>query len=358
MSVRKEIHELWLSQVIASNDKVRLCNQVRICRNLHGYVFPVKATSEDRKAISQQVQKACEHLTQFKRDWVVLHWSDCSNEERCLLKRLCRLDFPCEETVIAYHKQGGETIIINDGDALRIQATSPHLSLNALWKTLDKIERRFQNHLSYAFDPEKGYATTSPAHYGNGLDIRVFVHIPALSFKRKLTQMQESLKAMQLKMDAVEVIEDKILGHQFFITNTVALGCSEEDLLEHVASAVQEIVQQEDLLRKQLLKENETFVRDSVSRALGVLKNCYELTFEEGMNLISIVLMGIDMGMLPSEKREALIVLWVSMQHDYLIEFSGKTFDVGLEKKVRADVVRSYFETYSGGLIQEGTYVS
>lgn len=358
MSVRKEIHELWLNQATASNGQIRLGNHVRICRNLQGHIFPAKGTSVERREISQQIQKACGHLTHFKRDWVVLFWSDCTDEERRVLTRSCRLDFPCEETVIAYHKNGHEEIIINDGDALRIQATSSELSLSSLWKSLDRIDSRFQDYLPYAFDPEKGYATALPSACGNGLDVRVLVHIPALCFMRKLLQMQEALKTMQLKMDAIEVTGDRILGHRFFITNAVALGCAEEDLLKHIDDVTHEIVQQEEALRMKLWKDNASFIKDSISRAMGVLSSCYELTFEEGMNLISVILMGMDMGLVPSEKRDALLLLWASMQRDYLSEFCGKTFDTHSENEVRSDAVRAYFEAYKGALTREVDHVS
>ena len=293
-----------------------------------------------------------------KKDWVVIHWNSCTDAERRVLKRLCRLDFPCEETAIVFDKKSLAIYVINDGDALRIQAASSDLSLGSLWKLLDKIDTRLQNYLPYAFDPEKGYATASPTNYGDGLDVRVQVHIPALCFKQKLIQMQEALKIMHLKVDAVEVLGDKILGHRFFVTNTVALGCSEEDLVNHVDVAAQDIVKQEAALRAHLWKIDDSFMKDSISRAIGVLKSCYELTFEEGMNLISVILMGMDMGVVSDHGRDALMSLWASMPCEFLSEFCGKSFDPRSENKVRAGIVRAYFAGCDDALVKEVDYVS
>ena len=314
MSVREEIRTLWTEKSRLMNGKVRLCSQVRICRNLQGYPFPVKASSTDRQAISSILLKALGHRMRPKKDWLIIPWNTCTEIERRILTRICSLDFPCEETVIVFHKKGLGVFIINDGDALRIQGMN-HYNLYQLWNYVNTCDDKLQKYLPYAFDPEKGYATASPSNYGTGLDIRSLVHIPALCFKQKLIQIQEALKVMQLRMEPVEFVGDKILGHLFYVTHDVAQGCSEADLVKHVDDVTQDIVKQEEALRTHLWKENANFMRDSISRAIGVLKSCYELTFEEGMNLISVVLMGMDMGLIPEDGRDALLSLWALMPY-------------------------------------------
>ena len=358
MSVREEIHELWRRQSGMINGRIRLCDQVRICRNLQGYPFPVKASSTDRQVISSVILKALGHLMRPKKDWVTLPWNTCTNIERRVLTRVCSLDFPCEETVIVFNKKSPVLFIINDGDALRIQCTTVHVKLLSLWNCLNEKDDKLQKYLPYAFDPERGYATTSPSNYGTGLDVRTWVHIPALCFKQKLIQIQEALKVMQLKMDPVEVVGDKILGHQFYLTHNVAQGCSEEDLIRHIDAVVQDIVKQEEALRAHLLAEDDNFMKDSISRAVGVLKSCYELTFEEGMNLISVVLMGMDMGVLPEDGRDALSSLWALMPREVLAEFYDKAPESHSENEMRASIVRTYFSKYDNALVGEVDYVS
>ena len=358
MSVRDEIHELWNEQSGMINGRIRLCDQVRICRNLQGYPFPVKASSVDRQAISSVILKALGHLMRPKKDWVIIPWNTCTEVERQVLTRVCSLDFPCEETVIVFNRKNPIVFIINDGDALRIQSTVTHSELYALWDYLDEKDDRLQKYLPYAFDPARGYPTASPSNCGMGLDIRTLVHIPALCFKQKLIQIQEALKVMQLRMDPVEVVGDKILGHQFYLTHNVAQGCSEEDLVRHIDVVAQDVVKQEEALRAHLWAEDDNFMKDSISRAVGVLKSCYELTFEEGMNLISVVLMGMDMGVLPEDGREALSALWSLMPREVLTEFCDKASEFHSENKMRASIVRAYFAEYDGALIKEVAYVS
>ena len=357
MSVRKEIRDLWLRQATTFGCGICYCNQVRICRNLQGYPFPIKASSADRQAISLKIQKALSHFITSKRDWGFIHWNTCTDSERQIVKRLCDLEFPCEETVVIFNKTKYGMFVINDGDALKIQEIKNH-PVDFLWHWMNEVDDKLQEYLPYAFDPEKGYATSSPSNYGSGLDIRAYVHIPALCFKQKLLQIQDALKVMQLRMDAVEVIEDKILGHQFYVTNTVAQGCSEEELLKHVDAAAQDIAKQEEALRVELWQDDNNFMRDSIARALGVLKSCYELSFEEGMNLISVALMGMDMGIVPKEDRFDLVCLWRMMPRELLCEFCHKRFASLSEKEIRAFTMHDYFDECDRDLIEEVHYVS
>ena len=356
MSVRKEIHELLERRFYIQEGNGELCCHMRICRNLQGYAFPVKASRADRQKISLMIQDALAQLAGPKQKLTIIPWSTCSDEERRFLKRLYHLEAPCEETAIVYGKKFRDSFIINDGDALRLDGIISLRMMWAIWKSLNKLENQLQDYLPFAFDPERGYATVSPSCYGTGVDVRAHVHLPALCFKQKLVQLQEALKVMHLKMDAVEVLGDKILGHQFFITPTTTQGCSEEEALDHLITTVEEVVKREKRVRDYLWRNDRNFMKDSISRAIGVLKSCYELTFEEGMNLISVVLMGMDMGIVPHEGKLDLASLWGLMPIEFLAECCKGAFDPNYENKIRAEAVRAYFLAYNIDVINNDAY--
>ena len=361
MRIRDEIHELFRLQSLVVDGEIRLCDRICICRNLQGYPFPLKASSKDREAISSIILKALEHImTSPKKAWVIIRWNTCTDAERQVLKRACALEFPCEETVIVYFtKNPAFYFIINDGDALRIQCSRPNFKIRLLLKKVSEYDDKLQKYLPYAFDPEKGYATCSPSNYGTGLDVRTMVHIPALCFKQRLIQIQEALKVMRLKMEPVEVVGDKILGHLFYITHDVAQGCSERDLINHIDKVAEDIVKQEIDLQNHLWETDNSFMRDSISRAIGVLKNCYELTFEEGMNLISVVLMGMGMGVVTDKGHEVLLNLWSSISPEHIMAFCDKlSMGLCIESSIRAGTVRTHFSEYDDGLVKEEDYVS
>ena len=103
MNIREEIYELLKTQSLVVKGDIRLCDRICICRNLQGYPFPLKASSKDREAISSVILEVLERvMTRPKKAWVVIRWNTCTEAERQILKRVCSLEFPCEETVIVY----------------------------------------------------------------------------------------------------------------------------------------------------------------------------------------------------------------------------------------------------------------
>ena len=119
---------------------------------------------------------------------------------------------------------------------------------------------------------------------------------------------------------------------------------------------MEEVVKREKRVRDYLWRNDRNFMKDSISRAIGVLKSCYELTFEEGMNLISVVLMGMDMGIVPHEGKLDLASLWGLMPTEFLAECCKEAFDPNYENEIRAEAVRAYFLAYNIDVIEDDPY--
>ena len=95
---------------------------------------------------------------------------------------------------------------------------------------------------------------------------------------------------------------------------------------------------------------------------MGLLKNCFELNFEESMNLLSLVRMAIDLGLIDTIKPESLTSLWNIMSLANLKEFCSKDCSINDENCVRADIVRAFFAKISNlslkNNLKEVSYVS
>ena len=360
--VRKEICD-WLKTFFGFNKEPgEKLNCVRIARNLEGFPFACQATSEEKDQISREVLKACRCcLPDFKKDYCILKWQECNATEREFLISTCFLEDPTDDTLLVFQKNKKAFILLNDCDHIRFQWIEPGSAPRALWQQLNALESLLEENLSYSFDPEKGYNTCSLDTRGTGVKIFSLVHIPAICYKQQLNQVVAALEAMSLKLEPYAKIEDRVLGHLFFVTNTTGLGCSEEILMEHVEKTVQTIITQENQIRKELLDNNENFVKDSVGRSLGVLRSCYELNLEEAMNLISVVVMARDLGIVNDEKRTTLMKLWYSMRFERLQQYLKQDFDYLNENQIRAEAVRKFFQKTEGFCTIEskgGAYVS
>ena len=360
--VRKEICD-WLKTFLGFNKEpgVKL-NCVRIARNLENFPFACQATSEQKNQINREVLKACRCcLPDFKKEYIILKWQECNATERELLISTCFLEDPTDDTLLVFKRNKNAFIVLNDCDHIRFQWIEPGSIPRLLWQQLNVFESLLEENLSYSFDPEKGYNTCSADTRGTGVKIFSLVHIPAICYKQQLNQVVAALEAMSLQLEPYAKIEDRILGHLFWVTNTTGLGCSENVLVEHVEKTTQAIITQENRVRKDLLDNNENFVKDSVGRSLGVLRSCYELNFEEAMNLISVVVMAMDLGLVNDKKRTTLMKLWYSMRSERLPQYLKKDFDYLNENQIRAEAVRNFFQKNADFYTIEskgGAYVS
>ena len=335
------LHPWWLHQTRLSNGAVRLSQTVTIVRNLEGLPFPMRATAAQRETVAQQLRVALEGLEDFKDECIECPWNAASHRERVLLKSLAGLEQPCDEAVIWYHSKNFIHIVINDGEHIRFHLTSANGALRNTWAALDTLEERLGEKLTYAFDPKSGFATSNPQVAGMGLDAQILLHLPALCFDRQLPKLIKAASEMNLKLEPLRVSDDKAVGHLFLLFNTANSGTDEKSLLAHIEDVAEKIVAEERRARKVMITEHADFTRDSLGRSLGLLGNCGELTFEEGRHLLSIVVMAVDEGILPTQKRALLLRLWCSLGHARLCEFFQESIPSSDEDRVRAAVVKA-----------------
>ena len=331
------LRPLWLHQTRLSGKAVRLNQNVTIVRNLEGLPFPAQASLPQRNIIVEQIREA---LGDFKTEWIECPLSIASSQERALLKSLANLEQPCDETVIWYHSKNFTQIIANDGDHVRFYGTFPGGTLKNAWGSLDALEEKIGEQLDYAFDPTNGYSASEPQLCGMGLRVQLLLHLPALCFDRQLPKLIEAASEMDLRLEPLRVSDHKALGHLFLLSNAVNLGIDEKSLLTHLETIAEKIISEELRIRKVMLTEHAAFSRDSIGRSLGLLGNCCELTFEEAMHLLSVVVMAVDNGILSVRKRALLLRLWRSLSLEHLREFCQKAISSSDEDRARAAIVK------------------
>lgn len=335
------IHPLWLHQSHVSTQPVRLSQSVALIRNLEGFPFSTQASNQQRKEVSHQLLQALQHVPNFQKEWVACPWENASHAERALLQSTVHLANPCDETVVWYHQKSFLQIITHDEDHIRLQWTKPSGTLKSVWQSVNELEETLGTQVRYAFTPQQGYFTSSLETLGMGLQIRVLLHLPALCFDQQLPALIQAASEMDLQLKPIQVVNDKVLGHLFYLSNRVNLGTDEKTLLAHVEKVTEQLVTEELRVRKEMLTKHTTFTQDSVGRAIGLLKNCYELSFEEASNLLSILLMAVDNGMLPKRQRSALTLLWNSLSRENLSEFCQKAIPLSEESHLRAQIVKA-----------------
>jgi len=119
------------------------------------------------------------------------------------------------------------------------------------------------------------------------------------------------------------------------------LGKSEEELVDHLDKIIRQVIQYEDQARQVLLRDAPQVTEDKIWRAYGLLRYARSLPFEELMNLLSGIRLGVGLKLLPELRVYTLNKLMIFTQTAHLEQAAGRDLSPGECDAHRAAYVRS-----------------
>ena len=131
-------------------------------------------------------------------------------------------------------------------------------------------------------------------------DFQPKLHLPGLVLTKEVGKVLQGLAQVGLTHRGLYGEGSEIVGNFFQLSNQTTLGKSEDELLDHLGKIVRQVIEYEEQARDVLLRTAPDEVADKTWRAYGLLKYARKLTFEETMNLLSGVRLGVG---LRSEER-------------------------------------------------------
>ena len=85
-------------------------------------------------------------------------------------------------------------------------------------------------------------------------------------------------------------------GSMFQISNQTTLGEAEDDIIKRLNGVLQSIIDHEINAREKLLEADSHKLFDKIGRAFGILRHSHQMSSSEAMNLLSLLRLGIDLG--------------------------------------------------------------
>jgi protein arginine kinase len=140
----------------------------------------------------------------------------------------------------------------------------------------------------------------------------------------------------------------EVVGQFFQLSNQTTLGSSERELLDHLGKMVRQVMDYEEQARQVLLRDAATVIEDKVWRAYGLLRYARSLSFEEAMNLLSPVRLGVGVGLIPDVAMYTLNKLLIYTQPAHLAIAEGIGPDDADLPFRRARFVRKVLESEVG----------
>jgi len=332
-----------------------LSTRIRLARNLQGTAFTPRARDEDRERILRDVVDAARG-TKALADAALFRIETLERSDRQLLyerhlisRELAGLDAgtavrPGSALVVS----GAVGLMINEEDHLRMQSLHSGFGIQGAYATLERLDSELGARLAFAFHPEFGYLTACPTNAGTGLRASVLIHLPGLVLTKEIAKVLQGLSQVGLTFRGLYGEGSEVVGNFFQLSNQTTLGKSEEELLDHLGKIVRQVIEYEEQARRVLLRDAPAVIEDKVWRAYGLLRYARSLSFEETMNLLSGVRLGVGLNLIPDLGVYTLNKLMIYTQPAHLAHVAGRALSDPDLAIVRATFVRRLLDDEAG----------
>lgn len=336
----------WLSGNGPEN-AVIISSRIRVARNLAGFPFPGKANGNTQEKTYETVINAVRH-TALLKNTKTYRLDEMTKLERHLLmeRHLISHEHAESKGVAGLIVDANETIsiMINEEDHLRLAAMESGLALETAWERLNHIDDELGQTLNYASHARWGFLTACPTNCGTGLRASCLTHLVALAITNELPIILETLTRLGIATRGLYGEGTKAMGNIFQLSNATTLGRPESEIINHLTQVLKRIIRHEHEAREKIMSpEARTKTEDKIFRSYGILKTARMLSFEESVLHLSLVALGIQVGLdIPVEIAGVNKLMFIT-QPAHVQVTAGNELGADERDKVRAAIIRKIF---------------
>ena len=339
----------WLRGDNGSN-RIVICTRVRLARNLNHHPFPGWAKKAERERILGNIQPAVLSLPEMGAAVISDSMDHFTPLEKQVLveQHLISREHAAKNagSGLIVNKPRTLSFMINEEDHLRLQTFKAGLQLKTLWKLADKIDTELDAKLDFAFSPQIGYLTACPTNVGTGMRASVMMHLPALVLKEQIGQIIKAVNRIGLAVRGLYGEGTEALGNLFQVSNQMTLGESEQTIIERLQKVITQIIDHEENARLTLVQEKGRVVADQVGRAYGIVCNSYSMSSKEALNMLSLLRLGVDLGMFPDACRVEIDECFIRTQPAHLQMDYDRKLTTEERDGLRADLLREHLRGF------------
>ncbi len=325
------------------HDRIVMSSRVRLARNLKEAAFPGWAKKPERVRVLELIRPAVESLPEMKEAFSETMDSLSTLDKQILVERhLISREHAAKSSGSGLVLNREETlcVMINEEDHLRMQALRPGLQLRQAWNAIDQADSTLERRLEYAFNPELGYLTACPTNIGTGIRVSAMLHLPGLVLAEQINPIIQSVNKLGLAVRGLYGEGTEALGNVFQVSNQMTLGEAEGAIVERLEKVLSQIIEHEENARGTLLEKKPKMVYNHIGRAYGILANAHSISSKETMNLLSLMRLGVDLGMFPGVDRALVDELFILTQPAHLQKQHSEKLSAEERDLLRADMVR------------------
>jgi len=332
----------WLRGVGPVSEIV-MSSRIRLARNLEKFPFATRATKASQAEVLRIVKDGLAQTNSLRKS--LLFQMDELDEvdrlflvERHLISRE-HASLP-DHRAVAIGQGEVISIMINEEDHLRIQSMQSGLNLRKAWELIDVLDDELSESVPYAYSTDWGYLTCCLTNTGTGMRASVMVHLPALVITKQINKVLHAITKLGLTARGLYGEGTEAMGNFFQISNQVALGRTEEELVENIERILKQVIDQEQAAREALLANNRLQLEDRIWRAYGILRHAQTISSNETLDLLSAVRLGVDLGVMKHVDRPTVNEMLIVSQPAHLQKLEGAKLSTQERDAKRAALIR------------------
>jgi protein arginine kinase len=332
------------------HDRIVMSSRVRLARNIRGAAFPGWAKKAERVRVFEQIVPGVRSLAEMGDCFADSMDNLSALDKQILVERhLISREHAARSAGSGVILNRDETlcVMVNEEDHLRMQSLLPGLQIKQAWSAIDRVDTEMEKHLEFAFDERLGYLTACPTNLGTGIRVSAMLHLPGLVLGEQINQIIQSVNKLGLAVRGLYGEGTEALGNVFQVSNQRTLGESEEEIVERLTKVLAQIIECEENSRAKLLETKPKMLLNHIGRAYGILANAHVITSKETMNLLSLMRLGIDLGLFAETTRPIADELFLITQPAHLQRQHAEKLSAEDRDLLRADMVRERLRNVS-----------
>ncbi len=325
------------------HDRIVMSSRVRLARNLRGMAFPGWAKKAERIRSLEIMRPEVEGLRQMAGGFSESMDNLSALDKQILVERhLISREHAAKNagSGLVLNREESLCVMINEEDHLRMQSLRPGLQLKEAWQAVDQVDSVLEKKLPYAFSPTLGYLTACPTNVGTGIRVSAMLHLPALVLSEQINQIIQAVNKLGLAVRGLYGEGTEALGNVFQVSNQMTLGETEGDIVERLSKVLAQLIEHEENARASLLESKPKMVFNHIGRAYGILANAHSISSKETMNLLSLLRLGVDLGLFPGTDRALVDELFLITQPAHLQKSYSEKLSAEERDLLRADMLR------------------
>ena len=305
--------------------------RVRFARNLVDYPFTSRLDAPKAREVVAKVGDVLEKNGFTKIDFADISRTTAQSlvEKHYASPAFVRVSMP---HALFLNEPCNLSVMVCEEDHIRLQCILSGLSLRDAFSGACKMESQLDRELTFAFDKQLGYLTGCPSNLGTAMRASVMLCLPMLTMGRRMEALALQLGQTGLLLRGLYGEGSSAAGGLWQLSNRVTMGITEEEILERLELAAEQVIAAEERLREGISGEESDKLTDRVRRAEGILRYAHTLTAGELLTYLTDLRLGTAMG-LTEVRMDALTSL--------LVEAMPATLTLGTQESPKQDHERN-----------------